>query len=51
MEAAMGPEMKLTGGNKGGTRIWRKRGVDGGFKDTCCISGFYNCHGWQKRCK
>ena len=51
MEAAMGAEMKLTGGNKGGTRIWRKRGVDGGFKDTCCISGFYNCHGWQKRCK
>lgn len=53
MEQAMGPRMKQTGGNPGtGTRVWRKRGLDGQWKDTCCISGFSSmCHGWQKRCK
>ena len=37
MRVVIRPEMMLTGSNKGGTRIWRKRGLDGTFKDTCCI--------------
>jgi|EP00900_Chrysochromulina_parva_P005644 SAM-dependent methyltransferase len=54
MAQAMGPTMKHVGGSVGtsGTHLWRKRGVDGEWKDTCCISGFWpdNCRGWQKRC-
>ena len=54
MAQAMGPMMKHVGGSIGtsGTHLWRKRGVDGKWKDTCCISGFWpdNCRGWQKRC-
>jgi len=51
MEQAMGPLMRMMGSGKG-TNIWRKKGADGLWKDTCCISGFTSmCKGWQKRCK
>ena len=51
MAMAMGPSMKMMGGGTK-TNIWRKKGLDGLWEDTCCIAGFPSmCNGWQKRCR